>query len=95
MDTFKYEGPTRIVDRSDIEAMLIKIDKVEASFEPGSAEIALKGLAAAVIAGSAIYFLTKPTSSYTQPQAAKEASVARSNENIETRIAELKRQLGE
>lgn len=95
METFKYEGPMRVVAKSDLETMLTKIDKIEASFEPGTAEIALKGLATAVLAGSAIYFMTRPTSAHAVVQAAKEAKMARTNENIEAQIAEMKRVLGQ
>lgn len=94
METFEYTGPMRIVEKSDLESMITKIDKIEASMEPGSIEVALKGLSAAVIVGAGLYFMTKSSSDSTPVRAAKEATIARENENLATRLAELKRKTG-
>lgn len=94
METFEYTGPMRIVDKTDLESMITKIDKIEASMEPGSVEVALKGLSAAVIVGAGLYFMTKSSSDSTPVRAAKEAAIARENENLATRLAELKRKTG-
>lgn len=93
MDRFEYKGPLRIMEKSDLEAMIVKIDKIEASMEPGAVEVALKGLSAAVIMGAGIYFLTKSSSDSVPVRAAREAAIARENENMATRLAELKRRL--
>lgn len=94
METFEYTGPMRIMDKSDLESMITKIDKIEASMEPGAVEVALKGLSAAVIVGAGLYFMSKSSSDSTPVRAAKEATIARENENLATRLAELKRKTG-
>lgn len=94
MDMFQYKGPVRIVERSDLENMVAKVDRIEASMEPGSVEIALKGLATAVVVAGGIYFLSKPSSEGRAVRAAKEAASIREKENLEAKLAELKRETG-
>lgn len=95
METFKYAGPVRIVEKTDLEAMVQKVDRIEASLEPGAMEVALKGLSMAVLAGSAMYFLTRPTDAHAMVRAAREAAITRENENLSAELADLKRRMGD
>lgn len=94
MERFEYTGPIRIMEKTDLESMITKIDRIEASMEPGTVEVALKGLSAAVIVGAGLYFMTKSSSDTLPVRLAREAAIARENENLATRLAELKRQTG-